>query len=86
MYLVMLKELQEKSGHRGCDANEEINDYEENISCAGHLKPERGWIHDGGYRPARKREREMSHFMWDFQDSNKTDKTMFVFIVTPCLT
>lgn len=30
------------------------------------------------------RESEMSHFMWDFQDLNKNDKTI-LFIVTPCL-
>lgn len=58
MYLVSLKELQQESGHCGCNANEEIDDYEKHIGCAGHLKPERSWIHDGGYRPATQRERD----------------------------
>lgn len=51
-YLVMFKQLEEESGHGGRDSYEEVNNDEENIGCAGNLKPEGGWIHDGGYGPA----------------------------------
>lgn len=48
----MFKQLEEESGHGGRDSYEEVNNDEENIGCAGNLKPEGGWIHDGGYGPA----------------------------------
>lgn len=49
--LVVFKELEEEGGNSCSDAYEEINDYEEHISCAGNLKPEGCWVHDGSDGP-----------------------------------
>ena len=45
--LVMLEELQQERGDGGRDADEEVDDDEEDIGCAGNLKPEGGRVHDG---------------------------------------
>lgn len=50
--LVVLKELQEEGGHSGGDADEEVDDNQEHIRCAGNLEPEGCWVHDGSDGPA----------------------------------
>lgn len=47
----MFKELEEEGGDGCSDANEEVDDDEEHISCGGDLKPERRWVHDGSDGP-----------------------------------
>lgn len=47
----MFKELEKEGGNSCGDANEEVDDYEEYISCTGNLKPERCWVHDGSDGP-----------------------------------
>lgn len=54
----MFKELEEKGGNSRSDANKEVDNYEEHVSCTGNLEPEGCWIHDGGNRPP---EREDHH-------------------------
>lgn len=48
----MLKELQEEGGNSGSDAYKEVDDYKEHIGCAGNLKPEGCWVHNGSDGPS----------------------------------
>lgn len=57
----MLKELQQKRGDSGSDANEEVDDDEEDVGRAGHLKPEGGRVHDGGDGPAGEASNRSAH-------------------------
>lgn len=47
----MLKELEEEGGDSRSDADEEVDDNEEHVSCGGDLEPERRWVHDGSDGP-----------------------------------
>ena len=44
--LVVFKQLQEEGGHCGGDSDEEVDDDEEHVGCAGHFKPEGRRVHD----------------------------------------
>lgn len=57
----MLKELQQERGDSGSDANEEVDDDEEDVGRAGHLKPEGGRVHDGGDGPAGEASNRSAH-------------------------
>lgn len=47
----MFKELQQKSGDCGGDADEEVDDDEEHVGRAGDLEPKGCWVHDGSDGP-----------------------------------
>lgn len=48
-YLAYGENLQHETGHNACDAGEEVDDDEEDISNTRLLEPERHWIHDWSY-------------------------------------
>lgn len=47
----MFKKLEEEGGNSCCDAYEEVDDYQEHVSCARNLEPEGCWVHDGSDGP-----------------------------------
>lgn len=54
----MFKELEEEGSNCGSNAYEEVDHYEEYVSCAGNLKPEGCWVHDGSDGPAGRNQTE----------------------------
>lgn len=47
----MFKELEQEGGDGRSDADKEVDDNEEHISCRGDLEPKGCWVHDGGDGP-----------------------------------
>lgn len=57
--LVVFKQLEKEGGNSGSDANEEVDDDEEDVSCAGNLEPEGGWVHDGSDGPPGRHQKQV---------------------------